>query len=152
MSAKCQTATYAVQQFTDDSVPSGRTGKGGHSCRQTNRANNSGGILNGTWSVSKLGVKPRGKNVDRPAVGVIGGIGDELVIEGKARPLVKAVGVIHLKDLLGLVIERTVADQYSEPSRGEVGARLGREAIKYAGHADFVVGAAPGCPFKLGAD
>src|ERR1700693_4146201 len=78
---------------------------------------------------SEFGVKPAGKNMDRSPVGVIRGVGDELVIECDARPRVEAVGVISLDDLLRPIIERAVADQYSQPAGGEVGSRLGREAL-----------------------
>ena len=89
--------------------------------------------------------------MDRPPVRVVGGVDDELVIEGESRPGVEAIGVISLQYFLRPVIERAVADQYSEPAGGEIGLRLGREAIDDASHADPVVGASPGRSLQHGA-
>jgi len=48
----------------------------------------------------KLRVKPPGKNIHRPTVGVVGGIGDELIVEADFCRGGKSVAVIGLDDLL----------------------------------------------------
>jgi len=49
---------------------------------------------------SECGVKPPGKNVHRPAVGVVSGVGDELIVEADFRRGGNRVAVVSLDDLL----------------------------------------------------
>ena len=51
-------------------------------------------------SGSELRVKPPGENRHRPAIGVVGRIGDELIIEAQLRRRGQSVAVIGLDDLL----------------------------------------------------
>jgi hypothetical protein len=61
-------------------------------------------------NASELGVQPGREDVHRAAVGIIGRVGDELVVEGQPGRVEQGVGVIGLEDALGPVVERTVAD------------------------------------------
>src|SRR3954452_7796826 len=51
----------------------------------------------GERAPSKLAVKPSRKHRHRAAVGVVGGVGDELVVGGQGDLLVERVGVIGLE-------------------------------------------------------
>ena len=42
---------------------------------------------------SELRVEPAGKYMDRPAVGIVSGVDDELIVEREARPVVQTVRV-----------------------------------------------------------
>ena len=48
----------------------------------------------------KLVVNPPGKDVNRPAISVVGGIADKLIVEADVRRVGNSVTVIGLKDLL----------------------------------------------------
>src|SRR5437763_15086156 len=58
----------------------------------------------------KLAVQAAGKNVHRPEIGVIGGVGNGLVIRGGGEGLVDGQGVIGSHNLLRVVIEDGVPD------------------------------------------
>ena len=49
---------------------------------------------------SECGVKPPGKNIHRPTVGVVAGVDDELIVEGDFRQGGQSVVVISFDDLL----------------------------------------------------
>src|SRR5436309_9534334 len=68
---------------------------------------------------SKLAVESSRENRHRAAIGVVGGVGDELVIGGQRDLLVQRVGVIGLEDALAPVVERAVADQDAETAGGD---------------------------------
>ena len=53
--------------------------------------------------------------MDRAAVGVVGGIGDELVVRRQRDLLGERVGVVGLEDALLGVLELAVADQGPSP-------------------------------------
>ena len=58
---------------------------------------------------------------DRSAVGVVGGVGDELIVGGQRELLVERVGIVGFEDSLAPVVELAVADQNAEPAgRDEV--------------------------------
>src|SRR6516164_5355509 len=65
-------------------------------------------------SFLKLPVNPPGKNIRRPAVGVVGGIVDELVVRGQSRRGSERIAVIGLDDLFGRWMrQHPVAYQYA---------------------------------------
>ena len=94
---------------------------------------------------SELRVKPAGKNRDWTTIGVVSGIGDELIVESQRRPFVEAIGVVGFDDFLSPIVELAVADQNAEAAGGEIGAGLAREAFDDAGDADLVVRPSPRC-------
>jgi hypothetical protein len=49
----------------------------------------------------------------RAAVGVVGGVGDQLVIRGQRQRLVEREGIVGFQDALAAVVERAVADAES---------------------------------------
>jgi hypothetical protein len=53
---------------------------------------------------SELRVEPARKYMDRPAVGIVSGVDDELIVEREARPVVQTVRVKGLQDLLRPVV------------------------------------------------
>ena len=60
----------------------------------------------------KLGMEPAGKSIYRAAVGVVTGIGDELIVERDFRRVRDGIAVISLDDLFETVIRQcAVADQ-----------------------------------------
>ena len=50
-------------------------------------------------------MKPAPKDRYGSAVGIVSGIVDELVVEGKRRPCVEAVGVVRFEDFFSPVVE-----------------------------------------------
>src|SRR5436190_23078731 len=84
----------------------------------------------------KLAVQAAGKNVHRSAIGVIGGIGDELIIRSDGKVLVDRKRVIGLQNSFWLIIEPAVADQQAEAAgREEVAVGAG-EAVDGAAEPD----------------
>ena len=65
--------------------------------------------------VLELAVESAGDDMHRAAVGVVGGVGDQLVIRGQRQLFCQRVGIVGLEDPLALVVERAVADQDAEP-------------------------------------
>src|SRR5262249_45985463 len=65
-----------------------------------------------------------GENRDRPAIGIVGRVEDELIIGRQREPFVDAVGIVGLQDLLLAVVELAIANQYSEPAGGKISACL----------------------------
>ena len=61
-----------------------------------------------------------GKDRNRTAVGVVGGVGDELVIAGQGELPVEGVRIIGFEDALPPVVELAVADQNAKAARGDV--------------------------------
>src|SRR3954469_23582709 len=57
---------------------------------------------------SKLAVQPSRENRHRAAVGVVGRVGDELIVRGQRDLLVERVGIIGLKHALAPVVQRTI--------------------------------------------
>jgi len=80
---------------------------------------------------------------DRPAVGVIGGICDQLIISGESEGLVERKGVIGFQNALRLVVEPAVADQRSKAAGGEEIVVVLRNRVDGTADADHVVGPAP---------
>ena len=80
-----------------------------------------------------------------PAVGIVSGIADELVVEGKRRPFVEAVGVVRFEDLFPLVVKLSVANQDTQTAGSEIRAGLRRETFDDTRDTDFVVRPSPSC-------
>src|SRR5207245_1948192 len=83
---------------------------------------------------SELRVKSARKDRNGPAVGIVSGIVDELIVEGERRPFVEAVGVVRFEDLFPPIVELPIADQNTETASGEISARLRRETFDDASH------------------
>ena len=65
--------------------------------------------------------------MDRAAIGIVGGIGDELVVRRQRDRLVERIRVVGFEDALLAVIELPVADQRAEPAGGEEVAVIARD-------------------------
>ena len=65
----------------------------------------------------------------RAAVGVVGGVGDQLVIRGQRQRLVERVRIIGFENPFAPVVERAVADQDAEPAGGDEIAMVARQRI-----------------------
>src|SRR5712691_2857409 len=91
----------------------------------------------------KLPVQAAREDRDRPAVGVIGGSGDQRIIGGEGEGFVERKGVIGFQNALRLVVESAVADQRSKAAGGEEIAVVPRERVDRPADADHVVGPAP---------
>src|ERR1700674_4863768 len=100
--------------------------------------------------LSEFRVQASAENGHRAAIGVVGRIGNELIIQRKGRPLVEIDRVVGLEDLLLAVIEPAVADQDAEPAGRNEGPMLGGERIDRAGNADLIVGTAPQSSLEYG--
>ncbi len=91
----------------------------------------------------KLRVQPGRDHRDRSAIPVVGGVDDELIVEGQL-PGIDRYLVIGLKDLLGARMrQHAVADQSGQAARREVGLMLLRDHVDDTGDPDRVVRAAP---------
>ena len=69
----------------------------------------------------------------RPAVGVVGGVGNQLVIARQRELLVERVGIIGLENTFAPVVERAIADQGAEPASCEEVAMVSRYGVDRAG-------------------
>ena len=70
----------------------------------------------------KLGMQPAGKSIYRAAVGVVTGIGDELIVERDFRRIRDGIAVISLDDLFeGVIRQCAVPDQDSQSTSGKIG-------------------------------
>jgi hypothetical protein len=76
-------------------------------------------------------------------VGVVGRVGDELVVDGQPGGVEQRLRVIGFEDALGPIVERPVADQRAKPAGGDEVAVIGREGVDGAADADGVVLATP---------
>src|SRR5215213_1611029 len=91
----------------------------------------------------ELSVQPPGEYVDRAAVGIVGGIGDELVVRRHRDRLGDRIGVIGFEDAFPTVIELPVADQRAKSAGRDEVAVVARQRVDRAADADRVVGPAP---------
>src|ERR1700728_112670 len=92
----------------------------------------------------ELGVKPSGKNVGRSAVRVVGGIGDELIVDADFRRGRDGVAVVGLDDLLQAGVRKyAVADEDAEAAGVEERLVDAGNAVDDAGDPDRVVRPAP---------
>src|SRR4029453_9390242 len=78
---------------------------------------------------SKLAVQTSRENMDRATVGVVGGVGDELIIRRHRDRLGERVGIIVFQNALAPVVERAVADQGTETARRDEVAMIARQRI-----------------------
>jgi len=69
-------------------------------------------------------VESAGENVDRAKIAVVGGVGNQLVVQGQGQLLGQRVGIICLEDALAPVVELAVADQDAETGGGGVIAEI----------------------------
>ena len=77
--------------------------------------------------------------MDRATIGIVSGVGDELVV-GRQRDLLgERVGVIGFEDALLAVIELPIADQRAEPAGGDEVAMIVRQRVDRAGDSDRVI-------------
>src|SRR3954467_6673839 len=60
---------------------------------------------------SKIAVQSPREDRDRTAVGVVGGVVDELVVGGEGQVFIDGVGIVGLDDGLAAIVQRAVADQ-----------------------------------------
>src|SRR6476619_6394682 len=102
-----------------------------------------GSLLSQRRQESEFAVQPAREDVDRSAVGIVGGIGDELIVGGQRQLLVERVCVIGFEDSLAPVVELAVSDQNAEPAGGDEIAMVSRQRVDGAADPDHVVGPAP---------
>src|SRR5205085_4303044 len=86
---------------------------------------------------------PRGEDRDRAAVGVVGGVCDELIVERPGEALGDRPGVIALEDRFVAIVQPAVADQQTKATGGEEIAMAVGQAVDGGADADRVVVAAP---------
>src|ERR1700680_3082800 len=55
----------------------------------------------------------------RSTVGVVGGIGDELIVERQRAPFVEVIGIECLEDFLFAVVQLAITDQQADATRSE---------------------------------
>src|SRR6478735_12745152 len=91
----------------------------------------------------ELCVQAAREDRDRPAVGVIGRVCDQLIVRGQRDVLVHRIGIVGLKDALLAVVESAVADENTEAAGGQEVAIILRDGIDRAADADDVVRPAP---------
>src|SRR6516225_9244792 len=91
----------------------------------------------------ELAVQPAREDRDRPAIGVVGGVADKLIVGGEGDALHDRIGVVGFKNLLGTIIELAVADQQAEAAGGEEVAMRLRQSVDRAADADGVVRSSP---------
>ena len=85
-----------------------------------------------------------GEDIRRPAIGVVSGVDDELIVEGKPRRGSEGVTVIGLDDLLKAGIRQlSVADDDTQSSGIQKGLVHAGNAVDDTGNADRIVGPAP---------
>jgi hypothetical protein len=69
--------------------------------------------------ILELAVEAAGEDMNRAAVGVVGGVGDQLIVGGQGEVLVEGISVIRLEDALVAVVEPAVADQQAKAAGGK---------------------------------
>src|ERR1700738_2258751 len=79
----------------------------------------------------------------RAAVGVVGGVGDELILRRKGEALVDRIGVVGLENALVAIIELAVTDQEAKAARGQEVPVGSRKSVDRAANAERVAGASP---------
>src|ERR1700722_18778013 len=79
-------------------------------------------------------------------VGVVSGIGDELIIERQRAPFVEVIGIVCLEDFLFAVVQLAITDQQADATRGEEVAMRARETVDRPSNSDCVIRPPPGAP------
>ena len=89
-------------------------------------------------------MKPPGENIYRAAIGVVGRVDDELIVDSNPRRGGKRVAVIRLDDLLEAGMRQLpVADEDAQSAGIEKGLMHAGNAVDDAGKADRIVRPAP---------
>src|SRR5258708_37157026 len=83
------------------------------------------------------------ENRDRATIGVIGGVGDQLIVRGEREVLVDRKGVIRLEETFVAIIERAVADQQAEAACRQEIAMRGRKSVDGAADPNRIARASP---------
>src|ERR1700730_13671002 len=108
--------------------------------------------LIGIWALSvepllgslKLSMSARREDRNRPAVGVVGGIGDELIIESQRTPLVDLICIECLENFLFAVVQLAITDQQTDATGcEEVAVGVGK-TVDDASKTDGVIRSTPG--------
>src|ERR1700730_354225 len=97
-----------------------------------------------TYVTSKLRVKSAGKDRNRPPIGVIGGVVDELVIECQRQHLVDGIGVIGLNNLFGAIIKSAVTNQDAESAGSDKFAVVCGKCVDRSSNSDGIIRPSPG--------
>src|ERR1700682_4104056 len=108
--------------------------------------------LIGTWTLSaehlsrssKLRMSTRREDRNGPAVGVVGGIGDELIIERQRTPLVDLICIVRLEDFLFAVVQLAITDQQTYATGSEEIAMRAGETVDRPSNSDCVIRPPPG--------
>ena len=64
-------------------------------------------------------------------VGVVSGIGDELIIERQRAPFVDVIGIISLKNFFFAVVQLAITDQQADATRSEEVTMRARETVDH---------------------
>src|SRR5258708_11311225 len=94
----------------------------------------------------KLAVQPPREDRDWSAVGVVGGVDDELIVGGERKIPVDRVGVVGLQSSFSAVVELTVADQKTIAACREKVAVGAGEAVDGCAKSDRIGWAPPIAP------
>ena len=93
-------------------------------------------------------MKAGGKHRNRPPVGVVGRVRNELIIKRNGRLLGDPYGIVGLENLLIGVVQPPVADQQSDASGSEEILVNSRKSVDGSRHADGIIWPLPGGPFQ----
>src|ERR1700722_14570783 len=77
-------------------------------------------------------------------VGVVSGIGDELIIERQRAPFVEVIGIVCLEDFLWAVVQLAITDQQTDTTRSEEVTVRVREPVDRPSNSDCVIRPPPG--------
>src|ERR1700716_1150852 len=80
----------------------------------------------------------------RPPIGVVGGIGDELIVERQRAPFVEVIGIVCLEDFLWAVVQLAITDQQTDTTRSEEVTVCVREPVDPPPNSDCVIRPPPG--------
>src|SRR5882724_5120387 len=96
----------------------------------------------------ELAMQPACENRGRSPVGVVGRVYEQLIVGGEGDILVQRIGVVGLENLLGSVVELTIADQQANAAGGEEVAMRRGKPIDGAADTDGVVWSPPIAAFN----
>ena len=74
-------------------------------------------------------MQPRRKNRNRPAIRIVGGVYDELIVKGECGLFQDRERIIGLQNSFRLIVERTVADENSQTARRNERAMVGGQCV-----------------------
>src|SRR5579871_369544 len=98
--------------------------------------------MRGVFSL-EFAVQPAREDRDRPAIGVVGGVVDELIIGGEGHALADRIGVIGFENLLRTIVQLAITDQQAEAAGGEEVAMRLRQSVDRTADANGVVASSP---------